>query len=238
MTDKVRALLFDVFGTCVDWRSSIVREGGKLNRDKGLEIDWAALADAWRAMYQPSMEQVRSGARPWTILDDLHRESLDQLVEQFGLQDLGEYERDHLNRVWHRLDPWSDTVEGLGKLKKKYVIAPLSNGNVSLMVNMAKRAGLPWDVILGAEVAGHYKPQPEVYLTASRLLGLKPRQCMMVAAHNADLVAARDCGFRTAFVCRPLEHGPDQTTDLEAESDWDVIVSSFLELADELEKPL
>ncbi len=234
MTNNVHALLFDVFGTCVDWRSSIVREGEHLNRERGLEIDWAAFADAWRAMYQPSMEQVRSGARPWTILDDLHRESLEQILEQFGLNEFGEDDIVRLNRVWHRLDPWPDTVEGLSALKKKYVIAPLSNGNVALLVNMAKRVGLPWDLILGAEVAGHYKPQPEAYLTAARLLGLTPRRCMMVAAHNRDLVAARDCGFRTAFVCRPLEHGPDQSSDLEAESDWDVIVSSFVELADEL----
>lgn len=234
MPGNPRALLFDVFGTCVDWRSSIVAEGERLNRARGLHTDWEALADAWRAMYQPSMEQVRSGARPWTTLDVLHRESLDKLVVQFELGDLTECEVDHLNRVWHRLDPWPDAVAGLSALKDRFIIAPLSNGNVALLVNMAKRAGFPWDVILGAEIARHYKPQPEAYLTAAGLLGLTPGQCMMVAAHNSDLQAARDCGFQTAFVCRPLEHGPDQQTDLEADSDWDVVVTSFIELANKL----
>ena len=234
MTEKIHALLFDVFGTCVDWRSSIVRQGAGLNRQKGLDTDWAAFADAWRALYQPSMEQVRRSSRPWTILDALHRESLDKLVVQFGLQALDRDELDHLNRAWHRLDPWPDTVPGLQVMKRNFVIAPLSNGNVALLVNMAKRAGMPWDAILGAEVAGYYKPQPEAYLAAARLLGLEPRQCMMVAAHNSDLAAARKCGFRTAFVCRPGEHGPGQTTDLDAESDWDVVTTSFIELAKEL----
>jgi 2-haloacid dehalogenase len=234
VAQKLNALLFDVFGTCVDWRSSIVRQGADLNRRKGLDVDWAAFADAWRALYQPSMEQIRSGSRPWTILDVLHRESLDKLVVQFGLQALDGDELDHLNRVWHRLDPWPDTVAGLQLMKRNFIIAPLSNGNVALLVNMAKRAGMPWDAILGAEVAGYYKPQPEAYLASARLLGLEPRQCMMVAAHNNDLVAVRNCGFRTAFVCRPGEHGPGQTTDLDAESDWDVIASSFIELAEKL----
>lgn len=234
MTQNVDALLFDVFGTCVDWRSSIVRQGAGLNRQKGLDTDWPAFADAWRALYQPSMEQVRSGSRSWTSLDVLHRESLDKLVVQFGLQALNRDDLDHLNRVWHRLDPWPDTVAGLQMMKRIFVIAPLSNGNVALLVNMAKRAGMPWDAILGAEVAGYYKPQPEAYLAAARLLGLEPQQCMMVAAHNSDLAAARDCGFRTAFVCRPDEHGPGQTTDLAAESDWDVVATSFIELAEEL----
>ncbi len=234
MTQNVDALLFDVFGTCVDWRSSIVRQGAGLNRQKGLDTDWPAFADAWRALYQPSMEQVRSGSRSWTSLDVLHRESLDKLVVQFGLQALNRDDLDHLNRVWHRLDPWPDTVAGLQMMKRIFVIAPLSNGNVALLVNMAKRAGMPWDAILGAEVAGYYKPRPEAYLAAARLLGLEPQQCMMVAAHNSDLAAARDCGFRTAFVCRPDEHGPGQTTDLAAESDWDVVATSFIELAEEL----
>ena len=236
MTVNVEALLFDVFGTCVDWRSGIIREGVELNRSRGLGVDWTAFADAWRGLYQPSMEQVRNGSRPWTTLDVLHRESLDKLVDRFGLECLGGNELDHLNRVWHRLEPWPDTVTGLKILKNNFVIAPLSNGNVALLVNMAKRTDLPWDAVLGAEVAGHYKPRPEAYLAAARLLGLEPDQCMMVAAHNNDLVAARNCGFRTAFVCRPHEHGPEQTTDLVAESNWDVIAASFVELADELKK--
>ena len=230
----VRALLFDVFGTCVDWRGSIIREGEHLSRTRALDVDWAAFADAWRAMYQPSMELVRSGSRPWTILDVLHRESLDELLTQYGLENFEESCVDHLNRVWHRLDPWPDTVAGLCALKERYVIAPLSNGNVALLVNMAKRSGLPWDVILGAEVARHYKPQPEAYLAAARLLALEPGQCMMVAAHNSDLFAARECGFKTAFVRRPTEHGSGQTIDLRAESDWDVVVSGFTELAEEM----
>lgn len=234
MSTEIRALLFDVFGTCVDWRSSIISEGEDLNRRLGLDVDWVSFADAWRAMYQPAMEQVRNGSRSWTILDVLHRESLDELVKQYGLQAFAESELDHLSRVWHRLDPWPDTVTGLSALKQRFIIAPLSNGNIALLVNMAKRAGLPWDVVLGAEVARHYKPQPEAYMAAARLLALEPGQCMMVAAHNSDLFAARERGFKTAFVSRPLEYGPSQELDLEAESDWDVVVSSFTELANKL----
>jgi len=226
-----KAYLFDVFGTCVDWRSTIIREGAELNERHNLNVDWAVFADRWRSLYQPSMEQVRNGSRAWAILDELHRESLMNLVPEFGLQTLGSSDLDYLNHVWHRLDPWPDTVAGLSALKQRAVIGPLSNGNVALLVNMAKRAGLPWDVILGAEVARHYKPQPEAYLTAASLLGLEPSQCMMVAAHNSDLYAARDCGFATAFVCRPTEHGPSQAGDLEASEPWDVVTDSFIKLA-------
>lgn len=230
--DEVKALLFDVFGTVVDWRNAIITEGELLNRSRGLEVDWARFADRWRSMYQPAMEQVRSGARPWTVLDVLHRESLDRLIEEFGLQDLDENERDHLNRVWHRLGPWPDSVDGLTRLKRRFIIAPLSNGNVSLLVNMARHAGLPWDVILGAEIAGHYKPQPEAYLAAAQLLDLHPSQCMMVAAHNDDLEAAAGLGFGTAFITRPTEHGPEQAVDLEPSGDWDFVVGGITELAD------
>ena len=231
MSGEIRALLFDVFGTCVDWRSTIIREGSELNQRKGIDVDWTRLADTWRGMYQPAMQKVRDGSRPWTILDDLHRESLSGLTPKFGLDSLSALELDHLNQVWHRLEPWPDTVAGLNELKETYIIAPVSNGNVALLVNMAKHKGLPWDVILGAEIARHYKPQPEAYLTAVALLGLEPPQCMMVAAHNSDLFAARDCGLRTAFVCRPLEHGPGQESDLSAESEWDVITDSFTGLS-------
>jgi len=179
-TSPVHALLFDVFGTVVDWRNTIIDEGGALNRSLALDVDWSRFADRWRSMYQPAMEQVRSGARPWTVLDELHRESLDVLVEEFGLRRLSAAERDHLNRVWHRLNPWPDSVAGLRRLKRHFIIAPLSNGNVSLLVNMAKHAGLPWDVILGAEVAGHYKPQAEAYLTAARLLGADHRRILFI----------------------------------------------------------
>ena len=231
---SVKALTFDVFGTVVDWRGSIIREGSAWNEEKGLQVDWEAFADAWRGLYQPAMEKVRSGALPWVKLDDLHRMNLDQLLERFGLGGLDEAERDNLNRVWHRLDPWPDVVEGLTWMKRRYILATLSNGNVALMVNMAKRAGLPWDVILGAEVAGFYKPRPEAYLKSAELLGLAPEQCMMVAAHNNDLIAARGCGFRTAFVYRRNEHGPGQTSDLKPEEDYDVVAEGFLDLAQQL----
>ena len=172
--------------------------------------------------------------RPWTILDVLHRESLEQLLDGYGIDGLTEAEIDHFNRAWHRLDPWPDVVEGLTRLRRRYILATLSNGNIALMVNMAKRAGLPWDVILGAEVARAYKPQPEAYLATARSLGLAPGECMMVAAHNSDLHAARDCGFRTAFVTRPSEHGPGQTIDLAPDGDWDIVATDFLDLADQL----
>jgi 2-haloacid dehalogenase len=230
----VKALTFDVFGTVVDWRTSITEEGRALGRRKGIDADWVAFADAWRGKYQPSLTRVRDGRAPWTKLDDLHRASLDELLEEFGIAGLTEEEIVHLNLAWHRLRPWPDSVDGLLRLKKKYILATLSNGNVALMVNMAKNAGLPWDAILGAEVARHYKPQPQCYLTCAELLDLAPEQCMMVAAHNSDLVAAGALGFRSAFVARPTEYGPDQTTDLRAEHDFDVVAGSFLDLADKL----
>jgi 2-haloacid dehalogenase len=228
---EVKALTFDVFGTVVDWRSSITREGEALGRAKGLQVDWVKFADAWRGLYQPAMQKVRSGEMPWTKLDDLHRMSLDRLLEDFGIAGLTEAETDHLNRAWHRLDPWPDAVPGLTRLRKRYVLATLSNGNVALMVNMAKRAGLPWDAILGAEVARYYKPQREAYLSTAAFLGLPPQQCLMVAAHNGDLVAAASTGFRTAFVPRPAEHGPGQTKDVRAEHAFDVVATDFVDLA-------
>jgi 2-haloacid dehalogenase len=230
----VRALTFDVFGTVVDWRSSLVREGEAFGRPRGLSVDWAKLADAWRALYQPAMEEVRRGRRPWTKLDDLHRESLERLLPEFGLTGLAAADVDHLNRAWHRLDPWPDAVPGLVRLRRRHVLATLSNGNVALLVHMARRAGLPWDAVLGAEVARHYKPQPEAYLVTAELLGCRPEECMMVAAHNGDLSAASALGFRTAFVPRPTEYGPGQTTDLRPERDWDVVAADFLELAGRL----
>jgi 2-haloacid dehalogenase len=235
MHEAVRALTFDVFGTVVDWRTSIAREGEALARRKGLtHVDWLRFADAWRALYQPALSRVRRGEQPWTRLDDLHRASLETLLKEFDVRGLDEAEVDDLNRAWHRLDPWPDAVPGLLRLRPRFVLATLSNGNVALIVNMARRAGLPWDAVLGAEVARHYKPQPEAYLTTADLLGLAPEQCMMVAAHNSDLAAASRLGFRTAFVLRPTEHGPRQTTDLRPERDWDVVASDFLDLADRL----
>jgi 2-haloacid dehalogenase len=218
-----KALFFDVFGTCVDWRTSVIRAGEPL----GLP---AAYADDWRARYQPQLETVRSGHRPWTILDLLHREALDDVLAAHGV-DLPAAQRDELNLVWHRLDAWPDTVEGLTALKANHIIAPVSNGNIALIVDMAKHAGLPWDVILGAEIARAYKPQAEVYLRGVEAVGLQPREVMMVAAHNGDLVAARGLGLMTAFVPRPTEHGPGQTSDLEPEQDYDVIAEDLVALA-------
>ena len=231
---EVRALAFDMFGTVVDWRGSIIAEGEQLNREWGVSVDWAEFADVWRSRYQPSMEEVRSGRRPWTILDVLHRESLDALLEPFGIRGLSEAQVDHLNCVWHRLQPWPDSVPGLTRLRKNYTLATLSNGNVALLVNMSKNAGLPWDAVLGAEVARHFKPQPEAYLSTARMLGLRPEQCMLVAAHNGDLVAAASQGFRTAFIHRPTEYGPEQTTDLEPSAEFDWVARNMEDLADQL----
>ncbi|MBI3452004.1 MAG: haloacid dehalogenase type II [Rhodospirillales bacterium] len=230
----IKALVFDVFGTCVDWRGSIAREAEAAARKIGVALDGAAFADAWRANYQPSMERVRGGAREWTILDVLHRETLEALKPRFGLAALDAAASDDLNRAWHRLDPWPDTVGGLARLKRQFVISTLSNGNTALLVNMAKRAGLPWDCVLGAEAFQRYKPQPEVYLGAASLLGLRPEAVMMVAAHNGDLAAAQALGLRTAFVLRPTEHGPGQKTDLRPAGDWDFTARDFSDLADQL----
>jgi 2-haloacid dehalogenase len=219
-----KALFFDVFGTCVDWRTSVIRAG----EPYGLP---AAYADDWRARYQPQLETVRSGRREWTVLDVLHREALDDVLAAHGA-DLSPAERDELNLVWHRLDPWADTVPGLARLRERAVIAPVSNGNIALLVDMARHAGLPWDTILGAELARAYKPQPEAYLRSVEALGLRPEQVMMVAAHNGDLVAAGALGLMTAFVPRPTEHGPGQTTDLEPERDYDLVAGDLIALAD------
>ncbi len=227
----LKAVTFDVFGTVVDWRTSIAREVESLAVKKKFAVDGQRFADAWRELYQPSMTKVRDGKVPWTVLDDLHRTNLLQVLETFGIDQLSEEEIEHLNRAWHRLDPWPDAVAGLQRLKQHYIIGTLSNGNVALIVNMAKFSGLPWDVVLGAEIARHYKPQPEAYLKSAEILGLEPRECMLVAAHNGDLAAAGRCGFQTAFVPRPKEYGPEQTTDLVAEYDCDVVAGDFIELA-------
>jgi 2-haloacid dehalogenase len=228
----LRACLFDVFGTVVDWRSSICRELEAFGREKRLEgVDWLQFTLDWRALYQPSMEEVRSARRPWTLLDDLHRESLVKLLGRYGVGALTDGEIEHLNSAWHRLDPWPDAVEGLTRLKRKYVIATCSNGNIALMVDMAKRAGLPWDCILGAETARAYKPLPEAYRASCRQLGVRPEQALMVAAHNSDLAAAKAQGLMTAFVPRPTEYGPGQASDLVPGSAVDVAAGSFVALA-------
>lgn len=231
----VKALHFDVFGTVVDWRTSVVAELEAFGRKKGIEADWTQFADDWRELYQPSMDGVRRGDREWRNLDVLHRESLITLIARHQITGLTEEEIDHLNKAWHRLNPWPDSVEGLTRLRKKYILATLSNGNVSLLVDMARHAGLPWDAILGAEVNRAYKPLPQCYIGNAQFLDLPPSQCMLVAAHNDDLAAARPLGFRTAFVCRPTEYGRNQEKDLKAEQNWDIVVNSMTELADALE---
>jgi 2-haloacid dehalogenase len=227
----VQALLYDVFGTVVDWRTSIIDDLTRFGSEKGLKVDWASFADDWRGLYQPAMEEVRSGRRAWTILDVLHRESLDQLIDKYRLAGLSEADRHHVNCVWHRLRPWPDAVEGLTRLKTRYIIGTLSNGNVGLLTRMAKFGKLPWDVVLGAETARAYKPQPQAYLASAELLNLKPGQVMLVAAHNGDLAAAASAGLRTAFVPRPAEHGPHQKRDLKPEREWDVVADDFIRLA-------
>lgn len=230
----VRALTFDVFGTVVDWRSGIAREGRVFGERHGISLDWSAFADRWRDLYQPSLSRVRDGAMPWTRLDDLHRTSLLQVLEEFGAPSLSDDQVEELNRAWHRRDPWPDVVQGMTRLKSRFILTTLSNGNVSLMVNMAKRAGLPWDAVLGAEVARAYKPQPEAYLTTARFLDLPPARCLMVAAHHSDLDAARACGYRTAFVARPAEYGPTKQADAPRGFGHDIEAADFGELASRL----
>ena len=230
-----KALVFDTFGTVVDWRGSIIAEGNAWGKAKGAGIDWASFADRWRAGYAPAMDRVRKGQLPWTNLDALHRMILEELLMEFRMMpSLSEEEKDHLNRVWHRLKPWPDSVAGLRRLKKKFTIAPLSNGNVALLADMAKNAGLPWDLILSAELARHYKPDRESYLTAVELLGLRPPEVMMVAAHTGDLNAARSFGLRTGFIHRPKEYGPARQADKAAPGQFDVVSTDMQDLASQL----
>ena len=230
----VSALIFDVFGTVVDWRGSVIREGEEFGRKRNLEVDWAAFADEWRGRYAPSMDRVRRGELPWANLDALHRASLEELLEEFGVEGLSEEDIDHLNKVWHRLDPWPDSVAGLARLKERYVISTFSNGNVALLTDMAKRAGLPWDLILSAELVRHYKPDPETYLMAPNFLDLRPDEVMLVAAHPSDLRAAQTHGLRAAYVLRPLEWGPGGEAE-PADPSFDLVVDDLVELAEKLE---
>jgi 2-haloacid dehalogenase len=234
MEEPIRALTFDVFGTVVDWRGSIIREGEEFNRSHGTTVDWGAFADAWRGKYRPSMERVRSGELPWTNLDSLHRMSLDELLPEYGLANLTEPEKQHLNKVWHRLTPWPDSIPGLERLKRRYIIATLSNGNVALLLDMAKNAGLPWDTILSAELAKHYKRDREVYVMAADLLGLSQTQVMMVAAHPDDLQAAQKTGMATALVLRPLEWGPERPLHAEQDPSFNIVADDFIDLATKL----
>lgn len=235
--DSVEALVFDMFGTVVDWRESVAAEVAVHLRGHVPDLNPLEFADAWRAEYQPSMERVRSGDREFVRLDVLHRENLDVVLRGMGV-DPGSIPAsvlDETNLAWHRLDPWPDAVAGLTRLKEQFIIAPLSNANVRLALDVAKRAGLPWDAILGAEVARAYKPDPQSYLRTAEILGLEPHQVAMVAAHNSDLSAAQALGLRTAFVRRPTEHGPTQTIDLEPTGDWDIVAEDFADLADQIE---
>ncbi len=229
----LKALVFDVFGTTVDWRTSIISELYAIGDDLGLKtVDWVSFTDDWRAAYQPNMQRVREGSLPWTSLDDLHRMELDRLIEAYRLPPIPPAAIQRINTVWHRLKPWPDTLAGLHRLKQRFIIAPLSNGNVALLTAMAKSAGLPWDLILSAELCRHYKPDPETYRMPCDYLALDPRQVMLVAAHNGDLAAAAREGLRTAFVRRPTEYGPRQTKDLRAEHAFDVAAEDFMHLAD------
>ena len=234
LSARPKALVFDVFGTVVDWRTSVALEVEELVRRKGLRVDGAAFADAWRAGYAPAMDRVRRGELPWAKLDRLHRMILDGIVAGFGMSGLSEAERETLNRAWHRLEPWPDAVSGLIRLKQKFIIAPLSNGNISLITEMAKHAGLPWDCVLGAELVRHYKPDPEVYRSAAALLDVRPAEVMMVAAHLRDLRAAKAEGLQTAFVVRPDEFGPNGHPDLVADDSVDSTARSFDDLASQL----
>ncbi len=231
---SVKALTFDVFGTVVDWRSSIIREGWRVSERHGFGVDWTQFADNWRAGYAPAMNRVRTGELPWTTIDDLHRLILDDLLREFAIDGLSESEIDHLNRVWHRLEPWLDVAMGFDRLRSRYIVATLSNGNMSLLVNMAKHAGLLWDCVLSAELCRRYKPDREVYDMAARLLGLAPEQVMMVAAHSDDLEGAKRAGFRTAFVSRPLEHGPRGRVETAVQGSADIIATDLLDLAEKL----
>src|SRR4030081_1536928 len=224
----VKALVFDVFGTVVDWRTSLIADFTKWSETRGIKADWPALVDGWRAVYAASMDEVRKHPeRGYVLVTKLHRQSVEKLVAQFSIPGLNEADLDYLTMGWHRLHAWPDSVAGLTRLKTKYIISPLSNGNVALLPTWAKFAGLPWDLVLSAELFEHYKPDPETYLGAAKLLCLPPQQVMMVAAHNNDLKAAQKLGLKTAFVARPTEYGPHQKYDFEARGGWDIVAADF-----------
>jgi len=231
---EIHACLFDVFGTVVDWRTSLIREGELLAAAKDLKVDWPAFADAWRAGYRPAMDRVARGELPWQSIDQLHRMILDGLLQRFNITGLEEHDIAHFNRAWHRLIPWPDSVPGLNRLRSRYVISTLSNGNIGLLVDMAKNAGLPWDCVLSGELIHKYKPDPEVYKMAARMLGYELSEVMMVAAHPPDLQAASQAGLKTAYVPRPLEHGAERRAAHGDGAGFDVVASDFLDLAAKL----
>ncbi|MFL5412735.1 MAG: haloacid dehalogenase type II [Myxococcales bacterium] len=231
---EVKALAFDVFGTVVDWRGSVIRDGEALTKRTGVKVDWGAFADAWRGEYAPSMRPIRDGERSFVNLDVLHWENLLTTVDRLKVEGLSEEDLRWLNLSWHRLDPWPDAAEGIARLERKYVVVTLSNGNVALTVDLIRHGRLPFDAVLGAEVARQYKPHPQAYLTTVSLLQLEPSQVMMVAAHNSDLRGATRAGLRSAFVVRPTQYGPGVNKDLSPEDDWDVVAKDFLDLAERL----
>jgi 2-haloacid dehalogenase len=231
---ETKALVFDVFGTVVDWHGSVAREMRGLAKGKGLRLNAAKFAKAWRAGYRPAMDRVRRGEAPFEKIDVIHRAILEDVLKQFKISTLTEEEKAHLNLVWHRLKPWPDSARGLKRLKSKFIIATLSNGNTGLLVDMAKFGGLPWDCIFSSDTFEHFKPDPEMYLGAADMLSLKPEEVMMVASHKHDLRAAASCGLKTAFVKRPHEYGRNNNPDLAAEADFTVNAESFLDLADQL----
>lgn len=233
--ESMKALIFDVFGTVVDWRTGVANVAREMFDERAIETDPFEFAVAWRAEYHPSMERVRSRKRDYVPLDVLHRENLDRVLADFGLADrFDEASRSEFNRAWEKLPPWPDSVPGLAALKKTYAIGPCSNGSIALMTWLARFGGLPWDVILGADIARTFKPEPQTYLASVAALGLEPSEVMMVAAHNRDLEAARRAGLKTGFIHRPKEHGPGQTSDLSATSDWDVVADDMLNLGEKL----
>ncbi|WP_429818036.1 haloacid dehalogenase type II [Ensifer sp. B1-9] len=234
MTEKIKAIVFDTFGTVVDWRGSIISDLSAWGTLQGIEVDWAELVDRWRDRYNPQKARVRSGELPWTNLDELHLEALYAVFDEMGIPLLDETRLLHVNRVWHRLSGWPDASAGLHRLKRKFIIGPLSNANVAILVNMAKHADLPWDNVFSCELFRHYKPDPETYLGVCKMLYLKPEAVMMCAAHNYDLAAARSLGLKTAFIPRPTEYGPGQTTDLKAEQNWDYVAEDLNHLAAQL----
>lgn len=230
-----QALIFDVFGTVVDWRSGVAREAARFFDRKGIDADPLAFADAWRGEYQPAMERIRAGGRAYVALDTLHRENLDIVLDRFGLSGrFSRSERAEFNRAWEKLPPWPDSVPGLTRLKRRFIIAPCSNGSIALMTRLAKFGGLPWDAIVGAEIARAYKPQPEVYLRSCEALALSPGEVVMVAAHNSDLAAARSCGLKTAFFTRPTEYGEAQNGDRKPVENWDHVAADIENLAEKL----
>ena len=227
----IKALLFDVFGTVVDWRTSVINECLELEKNTGIKGDWLKLTDMWRQNYMPSMDKVRNGEREWVNLDTLHKESLIKILKELNINGLSEKNLNHLNTAWHRLSPWSDTVEGLNLLKSNYSISTLSNGGIDLLTNMANKQKLPWDNVFSAETFMHYKPDSETYLGAVEKLNYETHEVMLVAAHNNDLLSAKSYGLKTAFVVRATEYGENQDFDLKAENEIDLSATDFIDLS-------